>query len=629
MPKTKEINILDQSKVFALWLFTMNKVQLYCFDFAEEHNPLFISTLNFFCSLKQDYNWNKGEYDITSLKAIQMNATVLNGVADLRKQYLASKESYHKKDISDLYNQLSQVRDGEWFLLFRITFHHPKLTGTETAILHNRLVAVNKGKTLAEADEIYRTKYAKLFDNYELQQFTDEGKSNIYVGEHDKKKRVCRFCGRSFPDVSFDEVAHAIPEALGNKHLFCYDECDSCNSDLSFVENNLTHWFEFRRNQAGVIRKHGGIPHGGGRNYVLGKDKSVQIYDNNIDLTTLGEYKLQGAHPVTDQGIYKALCKIVIDLIDEKYLPRLQQTVNWINGRVKSSFYPKVAQIYGLHPIPAPQEYIFVRKDGTDRDDAPFCFAVLRIFDMALLYAIPHVDNRMSFPDGYAQSFPYPALQFFNIATDTIEWCDFNKTEQRDPHVILDLSDCTFAPGTNGKATPEKLQTEKRPADWIDFPSPNVSVSDVKSVSIRNKEEVRRITADDLQYINGNITNVRCIIDISARMNVCISMRFTYKDVRTDNNVLTFDSTVMFFPKVVRGQTDKKDDILTIHYQLFLSLINIALDETCEALTLKHSDVSLTRQHLSVYDAFELYDKLQAIATDGTNVLNTMSSKDL
>jgi hypothetical protein len=41
----------------------------------------------------------------------------------------------------------------------------------------------------------------------------------------DKKKRVCRFCGKSPPDVTFKKVAHAIPELLGNKSIESAYEC--------------------------------------------------------------------------------------------------------------------------------------------------------------------------------------------------------------------------------------------------------------------------------------------------------------------------------------------------------------------------------------------------------------------
>jgi len=47
-----------------------------------------------------------------------------------------------------------------------------------------------------------------------------------------KNNRVCRFCGKQEPEVSFgkDTHAHAFPEFIGNKKLFTYYECKDCNA---------------------------------------------------------------------------------------------------------------------------------------------------------------------------------------------------------------------------------------------------------------------------------------------------------------------------------------------------------------------------------------------------------------
>lgn len=45
----------------------------------------------------------------------------------------------------------------------------------------------------------------------------------------DKKKRICCFCGKGYPEVKFSDDAHAVSEAIGNKCLFSHYECDNCN----------------------------------------------------------------------------------------------------------------------------------------------------------------------------------------------------------------------------------------------------------------------------------------------------------------------------------------------------------------------------------------------------------------
>lgn len=64
----------------------------------------------------------------------------------------------------------------------------------------------------------------------------------------DKTNKVCIFCGRTTPEVSFRKEAHVIPAALGNKRLFNYCECDKCNEDIfSFYENELVNLLQIDR----------------------------------------------------------------------------------------------------------------------------------------------------------------------------------------------------------------------------------------------------------------------------------------------------------------------------------------------------------------------------------------------
>lgn len=74
--------------------------------------------------------------------------------------------------------------------------------------------------------------FGKLNRNYEPQLF---GLKQLKVGESDKNKRICRFCGKNQPEVKFagrKGKAHAISEALGNKKLILNEECKGCNSNL-------------------------------------------------------------------------------------------------------------------------------------------------------------------------------------------------------------------------------------------------------------------------------------------------------------------------------------------------------------------------------------------------------------
>lgn len=86
---------------------------------------------------------------------------------------------------------------------------------------------MNKEEVLEQMNLI-ENNYNILFTNFN--KLTEE----CNIGRNQNK--VCRFCGRNEVETTFDTVAHAIPECLGNKQIICLDECDNCNQDFA---NNI------------------------------------------------------------------------------------------------------------------------------------------------------------------------------------------------------------------------------------------------------------------------------------------------------------------------------------------------------------------------------------------------------
>ena len=66
-------------------------------------------------------------------------------------------------------------------------------------------------------------------DPYDIQMIIPNKK--IIEGEKDKQKRKCIYCGGIMNDgmTRYKEIAHAIPEALGNIKFIQNEECDTCN----------------------------------------------------------------------------------------------------------------------------------------------------------------------------------------------------------------------------------------------------------------------------------------------------------------------------------------------------------------------------------------------------------------
>lgn len=77
----------------------------------------------------------------------------------------------------------------------------------------------------AKEDLTIRMNYEKL-----AVYFLDESRPQ-YIGS--KQHRQCRYCGSDRKTVKFKMIAHAVPEAIGNRSLIAHDECDACNKFFS------------------------------------------------------------------------------------------------------------------------------------------------------------------------------------------------------------------------------------------------------------------------------------------------------------------------------------------------------------------------------------------------------------
>lgn len=218
-------------------------------------------------------------------------------------------------------------------------------------------------------------------------------------------KRKCRFCGKSAPDTSFQKESHAISKGLGNKFLICNEECDTCNGRLAKVENNLMRYFDVRRAMFGIkSRTSGTVPNIEGKGFVIrGKDDIAQLYiereslPDGVDGQSPFYFKLETNEEVTHQGIYKALCKIVIDLLPSEELSHFSQTIRWINGFIIDAETPDYYVSYGNDVVLQPTvEFFLSKKPGEE----PYCSSILHLLDTYLVYILPHVDvDRGQFKD--------------------------------------------------------------------------------------------------------------------------------------------------------------------------------------------------------------------------------------
>ena len=294
--------------------------------------------------------------------------------------------------VNKLISFLDRLAEGD---VFRMVSLDAPTMNKQLAVLQT------KGLATGEDDRTIHNRYIKtwgaLATSYQYFAFGYDGLKTV-IGEGDKKKRRCRFCGKKEPEAKFNSVAHAISEGLGNKLLICNEECDDCNNKLSKTESNLMHYLDVRRALGGILTKtEGTVPSVDGKGFVIRGDETNQailyieqeFIPDGTDTRKPFLLKLETNETVTHQGIFKALCKIAIDLLPASEMVHFGETIRWINGSVMDNELPPYFAAYGREYVQQPTVDIFLsKKPGQE----PYCTTIVHILDVIFIFILPEVD---------------------------------------------------------------------------------------------------------------------------------------------------------------------------------------------------------------------------------------------
>jgi hypothetical protein len=130
---------------------------------------------------------------------------------------------------------------------------------------------------------------------------------------HDKKLRVCSFCGRSAKNAIFKDDAHLIPRLIGNNKLLSDLECDNCNSFFSEYEHHLANFLGINRTIHKVNARKGHVPFVSGDAKITARSEGykksdgvvIDIHENGVPFN------------LTDEG-----ASFTINYLKQKYIPR-------------------------------------------------------------------------------------------------------------------------------------------------------------------------------------------------------------------------------------------------------------------------------------------------------------------
>jgi len=259
----------------------------------------------------------------------------------------------------------------------------------ESLKLKDYLKTISAGKEYIDSGKYSHHFYKDLLDKYKIH-FV--GLKRVSIGERIKSKRTCRFCYKKNDSTTFNNRAHAISEALGNKTVILFDECDKCNKEFSeTIEPDIIQLLSLLRTVYGVKGK-GGKKMVKGKNFNLNNDGKVNIALKNGDKPNVNDknynVKLNLQHPIISQNIYKSLCKYFLSVIDKKLLFNFKETTKWIKGNLEVENLPKIGELitydfFNLQPTLA----FYIRKN--DDKKKPFAVGEFRFTCKVLVFIIP------------------------------------------------------------------------------------------------------------------------------------------------------------------------------------------------------------------------------------------------
>jgi len=200
-----------------------------------------------------------------------------------------------------------------------------------------------------------------------------------------KSERSCRFCGRSFPETTFNKESHIIPHLLGNKYYISDFECDSCNSFFGKFENDLAYFLGIVRTIQGVSSKNKKVPTFKSpgdlliakRTELHGVSDGVKIDLNDPSIVGLkinhetGESRIKFTkQPYVPLNVYKAFLKIALSIIPSKYVEDYRKAYQLlINNSSSLAIFANIV-VYELpleHKVGAPVCFLFKKKVGAEK----------------------------------------------------------------------------------------------------------------------------------------------------------------------------------------------------------------------------------------------------------------------
>lgn len=429
------------------------------------------------------------------------------------------------------------VKD-EPFYMFRTEDYLANIDQIQIAHAVYQIEAIKEGKNVDEIWNNVKDDLESLLNDYEIRTLGTED----YSAGDDTDNRVCRFCERTkAKGATFKNVAHAIPEALGNKNLTCNEECDECNKGLASIEDNLSvAYLEIRRALCHTTGKKG-VNSVAGQNFVMDAKTNQIIIHEDTHIKDMGDkiwVRLKGREVFTFQGLYKALSKIVVDLVETKEVKHFRNTIQWINGTLCANEFPPIKLMYCDTVFTQPLIELFIRKKEYDTSKGPYCFANLFVCDLAFQFVVPFVDVDAGKMKKASLIKPFEKKMGATTAVYNwkSEWIDGGDTTQRTAYTEIEYDKSELPISDNKPNVSENLHimSPKWKQDTVEFPPFNPAIIIDSKVFQCEVSDINKDVHLDEEWLRDTSNNIICNLVIDKQTNkVLVDIRIEI--CNTDN----------------------------------------------------------------------------------------------
>lgn len=187
-----------------------------------------------------------------------------------------------------------------------------------------------------------------LGDNYEpLVVYHLKNEQEIML-KNSSAKRICRFCGKGEPEVTFKKVAHAIPHFIGNRTLKSEYECDVCNGKVFSPMESQFSQFMGIYHTFHEVSKGGKVPtyrnNSKENSKIVVENRSIKIdCVEGEDLVSVIDKKnhtveIKAKRSYVPQSVYKIFIKMALTIMPESEMHHFRNTLDWLISKKKFGY---------------------------------------------------------------------------------------------------------------------------------------------------------------------------------------------------------------------------------------------------------------------------------------------------